>query len=151
MPLWSIVHSIIISSSLASASNGDLVKHQLKTSKDAAFVLKQGRLGNKRVCKWSICLLLAYKGQSQFQFCWPPQSIIHCFLFNSQNWSLIQALIHIMQLSVKESWRKGLHLTSHNHGAFFSIARKEEKERKKRKRGAVFGCTRCMWTSAFKR
>jgi hypothetical protein len=56
-----------------------------------------------------------------------------------------------MKLSVKESRRKGLHLTSHNHDTFFFIARKEEKKRKKGKKGAVFGCTRCMWTSAFKR
>jgi hypothetical protein len=40
-----------------------------------------------------------------------------------------------MQLSVKKSWRKELHSTWHSHGAFFSIAQKEEEERKKRERG----------------
>jgi hypothetical protein len=151
MSLWSIAHSITISSSPASASNGDLVKHQLKDSKGAAFVLKQGSLGSKKVYKWSICLLLAYKGQSQFQFHLLPQPITHYFFFNSQNWSLIRALIHIIQLSVKKFWRKGLHSTLFNHAAFFSIARKEEKERKKGERGAIYGCTRCMWTNASKR
>jgi hypothetical protein len=49
-----------------------------------------------------------------------------------------------MQLSVKESQRKGLHSTLFNHGAFFSIAQKEEEERKKGERGAIYGYTRCM-------
>jgi hypothetical protein len=56
-----------------------------------------------------------------------------------------------MQLFMKKSRRKGLYLTSHNHNAFFSTAQREEKERKKGEREAFFGCTRCMWTSAFKR
>jgi hypothetical protein len=56
-----------------------------------------------------------------------------------------------MQLSVKESQRKGLHSTPFNHGAFFSIARKKEEERKKGERGAIYGCTLCMWTNASKR
>jgi hypothetical protein len=56
-----------------------------------------------------------------------------------------------MQLSVKKSRRKELHSTSHSHGTFFSIVRKEKEERKKGERGVVFGCTRCMQTSVFKR
>jgi hypothetical protein len=52
---------------------------------------------------------------------------------------------------MKKSQRKKLHSTLHSHDVFFSIAQKEEEERKKGDEGAVFGCTRCMWTSAFKR
>jgi hypothetical protein len=44
-----------------------------------------------------------------------------------------------------------VHLTSHSHDVFFFIAQKEEKERKKGEREVVFGCTRGMWTNAFKR
>jgi hypothetical protein len=35
-----------------------------------------------------------------------------------------------------------MHLALFIHDAFFSIARKEEKERKKRKREVLFGCMR---------
>jgi preprotein translocase subunit YajC len=47
-----------------------------------------------------------------------------------------------MQLAVKEFQKKEMHLALFIHGVFFFIVRKEEKERKKRKRGVLFGCMR---------
>jgi hypothetical protein len=52
---------------------------------------------------------------------------------------------------VKKIQRKKLHSTLFNHGAFFPITRKEDEERKKGERGAIYGCTRHMWTNASKR